>query len=977
MMNRSKLMHKLSLCLLALSMSVGMANGQSVTLGLPYIRFYSPVEYGGGIQNWHISQDRRGIIYVANNFGLLEYDGSSWRIYPVANGVKVRHFNFGIDNKISIASQGEFGYFAPDDQGQLRYTSLSQTLPSEYQDFEETWKVFHLNGKEYFCTSTSIFVMDKTKIDVIAPEDYMDNFVLINQQLYVNQPVNGLLVVDNYRLVPVELGKNFFNNEISAIIPLINDKLMVATKQDGVYILDNFNTEIWNIEFHNLLAQSIINTAIRLKSGDFVFGTQNNGLFLFSPEGRLISHLTKNQGLNNRTVICLFEDMQNNLWVGHNNGISYIELGQPFSFINDYMGLPGTGYDGFQDKDKLYLGTDNGLFVNEPTSGQSINTFRLIEESNGQVYYVNKMEKWLLMGHHNGGYVFRENQKPVRAGTTGTWMFLPLKTYPGYLIAGKYNGLDLYKKESDTITFVRTLEGLDESCRILEQDDHGNIWMTHGYKGVFKFRLSDDLRQIQDVQFYGAEKGLPSNVLISVFRVRGNLYFTTEDGIYSYDKNGDNFFKDPFFAPFFEPFSPLNVLAEDANQNIYFLGQQEIGVLIQDATGTYYKETNLLNKINGLLNDDLQDISILPNNKILYAAKEGFIVYNPNIKVSADNASEILFRRITLTAHGDSVIFYGNYPKNENEVSNQAGRGHLKFPFIHNSVKFEFSSTYMDGLGKTTYQYFLEGFDQDWSEWSNKNEKEYTNLNEGDYLFRIRAKNIYGQLSKEANYQFSILPPWYRSRLAYTSYFVLFSLSFSLLLFLIGQKHKREKNVILQEQEKELNKKDSELKTVKTETEREIEKLRTEKLKADISHKNKELATSTMHLINKNEFISQVKQNLTSLVSKNPEDPLANDLEKIMTSIEHNISSDDDWQHFEIHFDQVHGDFSQRLKDKYPNLSPQDRRMCTYLRMNMTTKEIANLLNITVRGAEISRYRLRKKLGLSRDTNLAEYILNF
>ena len=181
----------------------------------------------------------------------------------------------------------------------------------------------------------------------------------------------------------------------------------------------------------------------------------------------------------------------------------------------------------------------------------------------------------------------------------------------------------------------------------------------------------------------------------------------------------------------------------------------------------------------------------------------------------------------------------------------------------------------------------------------------------------------------------------------------------------------------MRDQEKELNKKDSELKNVKTESEREIEKLKTEKLKADINHKNKELATSTMHLINKNEFIAHVKQNLTSLVKKNPKDPLAGDLEKIMASIDQNISSDDDWQQFEIHFDQVHGNFSQRLKDKFPNLSPQERRLCAYLRMNMTTKEIANLLNITVRGAEISRYRLRKKLGLSRDTNLAEFILNF
>lgn len=233
----------------------------------------------------------------------------------------------------------------------------------------------------------------------------------------------------------------------------------------------------------------------------------------------------------------------------------------------------------------------------------------------------------------------------------------------------------------------------------------------------------------------------------------------------------------------------------------------------------------------------------------------------------------------------------------------------------------------MDGLDMTTYQYLLEGFDEEWSGWDRKNEKEYTNLYEGSYSFKVRAKNLYGQISEETQYHFTILPPWYRTKIAYSAYFILFSVSLMTLLGFITQRHKKEK--------------------------------------------------SRMLINQKNEFITQVKQNLTSMVRNNPKDPLASDLEKIMVSIDRNITDDDDWQHFEIHFDQVHGDFSERSKTKYPNLSPQDRRLCAYLRMNMTTKEIANLLNITVKGAEISRYRLRKKLGLSRDTNLAENILNF
>jgi len=534
-------------------------NGQSSTIGLPFIKYYSSIEYGGGIQNWHISQDSRGIIYVANNFGLLEFDGSSWRIYPVANGVKVRHFNHGMDNQINIASQGEFGFFSPDHLGQLRYTSLSQNLPKAYQNFEETWKVFHLRGKEYFCTSTKIFVIDGPTIDVIEPNEMMENFFLINQHLYVNIPAKGLLLLENKNLKPVENGNQFINQEISSIIPLINNRLMVITKQNGIHILGTSGIEPWKQTYQALFAQSIINAAIRLNNGDFVFGTQNNGLFIFSPDGQQIRHLNKNYGLNNRTIICLFEDMQNNLWVGHNNGISYIELRQPFSFVNEFMGLPGTGYDGFQDDKMLYLGTDNGLFVSDISiTDPSKNNFHLIEETEGQVYHINKHEKWMLLGHHNGGYVFEQNKLPEKTGETGTWMFLPLKTHPDYLIAGTYNGLDLYKKEQNSISYVRKLDGFYESCRILEQDDIGNIWMTHGYKGVFKFRLSNDLRSVQEIQFYGVDKGLPSHVLINVYRIRGDLFFTTEDGVYTYDNETDRFTKDPFFASYFDSHPPLH-----------------------------------------------------------------------------------------------------------------------------------------------------------------------------------------------------------------------------------------------------------------------------------------------------------------------------------------------------------------------------------------------------------------------------------
>ncbi|HAA24158.1 MAG TPA: two component regulator three y domain-containing protein, partial [Cytophagales bacterium] len=193
----------------------------------------------------------------------------------------------------------------------------------------------------------------------------------------------------------------------------------------------------------------------------------------------------------------------------------------------------------------------------------------------------------------------------------------------------------------------------------------------------------------------------------------------------------------------------------------------------------------------------------------------------------------------------------------------------------------------------------------------------------------------------------------------------------------LDKRHRREKEVMARQQEAKLNEKNTELQSMAERTGAEISRLNNEKLEAEIRHKNKELATSTMHLMNKNAFISGVKGNLSSLSKKSSNQAVVKELNKLVRDIDKNLADNDDWEHFQFHFDEVHGDFSQRIKERYTGLTAQEMRLCAYLRLNLNTKEIAQLLNISVRGVEISRYRLRKKLELDRNDNLQEFILGF
>jgi DNA-binding CsgD family transcriptional regulator len=298
-------------------------------------------------------------------------------------------------------------------------------------------------------------------------------------------------------------------------------------------------------------------------------------------------------------------------------------------------------------------------------------------------------------------------------------------------------------------------------------------------------------------------------------------------------------------------------------------------------------------------------------------------------------------------------------------------------PYASNSLTFTFAANSFESANDIQYQFYLDGYENHWSTWTFQTQKEYTNLKEGTYTFNVRSKDINGNVSDITTYTFTINPPWFRSLWAYSFYCV----SFVMVLFtgfsLMDRKYQREQQELEKKQRNELNQKENELEKLSQESQEEINRLQHEKLESELRHMNNELATSTMHLLNKNEFITSIKSNLDHMIKKSQHDEMKTELVHISRQIEQNISADSDWEHFQLHFDRVHGDFSNRFKVAFPTLSPQEIKLSAYLRMNLSSKEIAQLLNISVRGVEISRYRLRKKLQLDRTKNLQEFILTF
>lgn len=956
--------------LLGISISSG---AQQIDLGVPFSKYFPSQEYKGGIQNWRISQNSKGFIYIANNYGLLEFDGSSWNRYAIPSNTKLRDVLIDAKDKIYVASQGDFGYFIPDAKGQLFFNSLADSLPSDERDFEETWRVFKDNGRIIFCTFTKIFVFTEAgKLhEIIHPNSDPENFFQVNQKIYICQPEYGISVLNGNVLEKLPGSEFFKGKSITGIIPLSNNRLWIATRNNGIFLYDDGECTTWKVNVSLDLKNSAINDVIHLKNGHILIGTQNDGILMVDKNGNEKLHLNKDKGLQNRTILSLFEDIQGNIWAGHNNGISCVEVGNPFRQINEQAGLPGTGYAAFLHENKLYLGTNNGLYEKNLSQPLGEN-LEFIRNSNGQVYHISRWKDHILLGQHNGAFEIGDGKAVQLSDQLGYWTFLPIPQKPKYLIAGNYRGLSLFEKKNGDLKFIRKIAGINESCRIMEFDQDNTLWMTHGYKGAYRIQLNSNLDSAS-FQFYGSESGFPTNLLISVWKINNRLVFTTEEGVYRYNSEKDSFEQDPFFEKYLPGVRGIVKMAEDPMGNIFYISEVEVGALIKQVNGEYVRESNAFNRLKGLLNNDLHNMSVLNTNQVLYAAKEGFIFYDMTDSQSKNYSINTLLRGVWIGFPSDSLVSTGMYYKNGAINFEQDEKYIPSFPFKQNAIRFQFTAPLVDPQVGAKYQFLLENFDKEWSDWVDKTEKEYSNLREGTYTFRVRAKNINNQISEEAQYTFKILSPWYRTTLAYALYSLLIGGLLFACFYWLDTIYRKKTAHMERKQKIELSRKENALKS----TEEKIEQLKNEKLTAEIYSKNKELATSAMHLINKNEFINGIKHHLSTLVKRSKNQEVQQEIRKIITNIDKNMEQDKDWENFAIHFDHVHGDFLSAIKNEHPNLSPQEMKLSAYLRMNLSTKEIAQLLNISVRGVEIARYRLRKKLELDREVNLQDYILKF
>jgi ligand-binding sensor domain-containing protein/DNA-binding CsgD family transcriptional regulator len=939
------------------------------TIGLPDVVNYSKQLYSAGLQSWDIKQDKNGLIYFANNEGLLSFDGRYWNLYPLPNKTIVRSVEIGPDGKIYVGGQDELGYFSPGSNGRLQYHSLTGSIPEKERVFGDVWDIASFKQGIYFRSASKIFRFANQSIASFKPGSEWGFMGLCNGRLYAQDLRNGLMYFENEAWAPLEATNSLpINDPVTGILPAQKDSAIVTTLKNGLFTLSGKDISKSASINNSLFENERIYAATAVNNGWIALATNNSGVYITDYKGNIIQRFSRTEGLQNNNVLSCFLDSQGNLWLALDNGIDFIAYNSAIKQIKPFL-LDGSGYTSLIYQNRFFAGTSGGLYSVElqPLKDLSFSKgdFAPVNNTKGQTWSLAEINNQLLLGHHEGAFAISGNTAAHISSNPGFWNFMPLSgSFPSpIVIAGNYKGLSFFNYSDGNFTEGLQIPGFTESSRFVAIDKDDNIWVSHPYHGVYKLTKAADGNFI--THSYTEKKGLPSTLNNHVYKIKNEVLVATEKGIYAYNAAKDGFEPAAFYQKLLGSQS-IRYLKEDAADNTWFIHEKTLGVI--DFSGGE-PSVIYLPELNNKMLSGFEFIYPVNDNNIFMGGEKGF--YHINYQKYKQTVPTLLVQVRTLRIQGktDSLLF-GGYFRDTAAVQDADAIPSISHGW--KTIRIEFSSSLFGYQSNLEYSYRLSGFDDNWSGWWNRTEKEYTNLPAGNYTFEVKVRNNLGNESAVSAYTFTVLPPWYFTNWAKLLYLLLVMAGIYLAYKLLQKKFRLQRAKYEAEQKKlqyihELE---------RNKTESELVALRNEKLEADIHFKNSELASSAMHLVKKGELLSKLKAELAQVMKGFDNPQAAAELKKMIKALSEDEHIDQEWEKFAHHFDKVHSDFVVELKEKHPTITPNETKLCTYLRMNLSTKEIAQLMNISVRGVEISRYRLRKKLGITQETGLFDYLIN-
>lgn len=909
---------------------------------IPPIQVFTPQDYGAEDQNWAITQSKNDFIYVANNAGLLEYNGASWRLYNSPNNDILRSVNV-VGDKIYTGGYMDFGYWKKNRLGNLLYSSLAQDKGLTILEDEEFWGIINIEGYVLFQSLERIYIYNTTDetYSVIDSKSRINKMFKVDETIYFQANNKGVYKIENGEEMLMIPSVDIQNREVIGIYDF-NDALLFLTKENGFYQFINNRTEKWNINEGSLFSNMGIYSSTRLRDGSFMLGTISNGVIHIDENGKVLQRIDQSSGLSNNTVLAVKEDNYGNIWLGLDNGINVINLISPFKMYRDKQGVLGTVYAAAKTDDYLYLGTNQGLFFK---SLESNSEFKFIEGTKGQVWYLNMHKGVLFCGHDNGTFVIKNNKAKKITSEKGAWIIKEIAEQPNMLIQGNYKGLNILEKVNNEWVYRNKIEGFDMSSRYFEFISSNKVLVSHEYKGVYKLEIDTSFNEVLYYHRIPIDNGIKSSIVI----YNDSILYSSKAGVFNYNDELKSFKKDTTLSALFsqERFVSGKFINDIKGNKLWGFTKNEI-IYLESGNLSNEPQINSIPISSEIRNSKagFENVLYLSNDKYLVGASDGYLIID--INRIEQSSLEICLNNVAYSTLQNEHIPLDL--EKSAELKNKT-----------NNIRFKYSTANYNKLTSSKYQYRLNGIYDNWSDWSSNSEVFFKNLPSGDFKFEARAMTGGKVSSNVISYMFSIDKPWYLKPLAIVFYIVS-GLFVAFLVHYFNRIHFKKQNLKLAE------KRERKLKLEQLENQRQLMQFKNKNLQLNIENKNRELGTATMNLVKRNELLNNIKEELSKTKS-------LTEIKDVIKLINSNINSTGDWQLFEEAFNNVDKDFMKKIKALHPSITPNDLRLCAYLRLNLSSKEIAPLLNISHKSVEVKRYRLRKKMGLDHDQSLSNYII--
>jgi len=807
--NKILICFKCLLCIFFISTFLFSSAQSESEKGLPFITNYEAKTYQAFPQTWSVQEDNRGIMYFGIDRNILEYDGIKWRLIDFSTNstsTLVRTLTKDKNGVIYYGAYGDVGYLGKDSLGQTITKSLLNEVPKDNQNFLDVWSAYAADPGIYFQSHEYIFRLsnnagEKREVKVWKPQTKFMYSFYVDGNYYVHQQGLGLYKMVNDSLIFIP-GSEFLGKQRMQIMlpypsgPGGEKQYLVGMFYSGLYIYNGktFRPFVTNAD-SIFKSGTILYKGLRLNNGNYVLSTTGNGVIIIDAEGNLLQNINRSAGLLDESVYAIYQDTKESLWMGLDNGISRVEISSPLTKFTLQSGINTAVQAIKRFNGSIYIGTTNGLLgydsgkhLFEPVPGIPKNQiFNLLIDGN----------ELLVPG--DGLFAIKDGKATtIRASVSGdlslSQLYIPDKN-KCILFAGGPFGMAVFTRKCEDSAgektsdwhFAGNVPGIVGQVISISENKDGKIWV--GTVNGLVYQLTTVLDENGNIdkkktfiEKYGPSQGL-KDASGAILGVNGTSYFVADSFLYTFNNAQNRFVPDSTFGNLSGRSKSLLQFAmvEDQKGRVWIRAGKETRLATPKPGGGY---TIDYSQLKSTAEFNVRRLYPESNGILWICTTDGLLRYDENLKQNFDGSFKTVLRHIEAGKEALSVDTTGNQKT-------------VSISYKKSTLRFEYAAPFFDQEEKTQYQTWLEGFEKGWSGFDNNYYKEYTNLPSGDYHFHVRAKNVYGKLSAETVYSFSIQPPWYRTWWAYALYALA---AVSLISFLINWKVRKlkEKHIELE-----------------------------------------------------------------------------------------------------------------------------------------------------------------------------------